>query len=392
IFSIRMSLYDIFGEDPIQEGSKKGNDSRTTPKGLSSGLRLLQSQIQVKKFQLNQTQRNIVAPVVDLSARNKASPATITLRPHKAIPLGERPPLSFIPKALKEDKVFLFGEVLVEDEYNPTAPTDYAEHKQKLDERKAKEKIAKEIADRLHREHQEELAKRSVGAAIAPPQALMEEDSRVEPDISVSSPSTKDMPPPSFVPSFGIGKGLGVAANIMTKFGYKEGTGLGRAGQGMSTALKVERLGKNAGVIVNEHEQNARAAAAAAVSESSTSTSVPSPVPQSVPPPAVNMTEALKRATRILMLQNMVGPEEIDDQLEPEVKDEMKKYGQVNKVLIYRLLHASDEEAVRIFVEFTNVAQAIKAFVDLNGRYFGGRSIRASFYDLERYNANELDK
>lgn len=33
----------------------------------------------------------------------------------------------------------------------------------------------------------------------------------------------------------------------------------------------------------------------------------------------------------------MVSPEEIDDQLEPEVKDEMKKYGQVNKVLIYRV-------------------------------------------------------
>lgn len=28
-----MSLYDIFGEDPVQEGSKKGNDSRTTGKG-----------------------------------------------------------------------------------------------------------------------------------------------------------------------------------------------------------------------------------------------------------------------------------------------------------------------------------------------------------------------
>ncbi|VDM44576.1 unnamed protein product [Toxocara canis] len=273
-------------------------------------------------------------------ARNKASPATTTLRPHKAIPLGEGPPLSFIPKALKEDKVFLFGEVLVEDEYNPTAPTDYAEHKQKLDERKAKEKIAKEIADRLHREHQEELAKRSAGAAIAPPQALMEADSKVEPDVPTSS-ENNEMPPPSFVPSFGIGKGLGVAANIMTKFGYKEGAGLGRAGQGMSTALKVERLGKNAGVIVNEHEQNIRAAAAAAAaagSEPSPPSSVPAPAPPSSGhPPAINMTEALKKATRILMLQNMVGAEEIDDQLEPEVKDEMKKYGQVNKVLVYRV-------------------------------------------------------
>lgn len=43
-------------------------------------------------------------------------------------------------------------------------------------------------------------------------------------------------------------------------------------------------------------------------------------------------------------------------------------------------------------MEFTNVAQAIKAFVDLNGRFFGGRAIRASFYDLSAYNSNKFDK
>ncbi|EPB73548.1 hypothetical protein ANCCEY_07359 [Ancylostoma ceylanicum] len=36
------------------------------------------------------------------------------------------------------------------------------------------------------------------------------------------------MPPPAFLPSFGkaTSKGLGVAANIMSKFGYKHGAGL----------------------------------------------------------------------------------------------------------------------------------------------------------------------
>lgn len=33
----------------------------------------------------------------------------------------------------------------------------------------------------------------------------------------------------------------------------------------------------------------------------------------------------------------MVSADEIDDQLEPEVHDEMKKYGQVNKVVIFRV-------------------------------------------------------
>lgn len=72
------------------------------------------------------------------------------------------------------------------------------------------------------REHQEEIAKRTAGAAIAPPKILMEEDSKVEPPAGPDAGSTtSEMPPPSFIPSFGAGKGLGVAANIMSKFGYK---------------------------------------------------------------------------------------------------------------------------------------------------------------------------
>ncbi|VDN28937.1 unnamed protein product [Gongylonema pulchrum] len=312
-------------------------------------------------------QRNVVAPVVDLSGRSRAAASATTasnsaaantsstfLRPHKAIPLGEGPPLSFIPKALKEDKVFLFGEILVEDEYNPTAPSDYAKQKQKLDERKAKEKIAREIAERLNREHQEEIAKREAGAAVAPPKNLMEEDEKVDPSAVAapgSSENSEMLPPPAFIPSFGAGKGLGVAANIMSKFGYKEGAGLGRSGQGMSTALKVERLGKNSGVIVNEHELNAKgmrflllkcvtaeaAAAAAAASTGPAPSFLEVPAANPPPAPAEDVTEALKHSSRILMLRNMVGPEEIDDQLEPEVKDEMKKYGQVNNVIIYRV-------------------------------------------------------
>ncbi|MFH4977893.1 hypothetical protein AB6A40_004602 [Gnathostoma spinigerum] len=384
-----MSLYDIFGEDPIAgKSSLNSEKSRETDgqklgQGLPSSLRLLQSQIQLKKAQLNQPQRSFVPPVVDLSKPRRGQ---CTLKAHKAIPLGEGPPLSFIPKALKEDKVFLFGEILVEDEYNPTAPTDYMKHKERIEERKAKERVAKEIADRLHREHLEETAKRTSGAAIAPPQALMEADSHIESQALQPPPSSTAMPPPSFIPSFGgAGKGLGVAANIMSKFGYKEGGGLGRSEQGMSSALKVERMGKNSGMIVNEHEDNLKATSGVDSPPSSTPFIAPAP-------PPVDMAEALKHATRILLLRNMVGAEEIDDQLEPEVREEMKKYGQVVRVIVFRLLQASDEEAVRIFVEFTNVAQATKAFVDLNGRFFGGRSVRASFYDLDAYNSNSFDK
>lgn len=62
------------------------------------------------------------------------------------------------------------------------------------------------------------------------------------------------------------------------------------------------------------------------------------------------------------------------------------------KCVIYELPgpEINPEEAVRIFVEFKNIAHAIKAVVDLNGRFFGGRVVRAGFYDQEKFNRLEL--
>ena len=126
------------------------------------------------------------------------------------------------------------------------------------DARLAKEKIAKEVAERLHKEHLEEEAKRKSGACFAPPLSLIETDSKVEVKQEIPPPVAPVKPvTPAFIPSnlVGSGRGLGIAASIMSKMGYKEGFGLGRTEQGMSTALRVERTGKNAGVIVSEFEE-----------------------------------------------------------------------------------------------------------------------------------------
>lgn len=57
----------------------------------------------------------------------------------------------------------------------------------------------------------------------------------------------------------------------------------------------------------------------------------------------------------------MVGPGEVDQDLEPEVKDECNtKYGDVVKVLIHELPSGDPEEAVRIFVEFKRIESAVK--------------------------------
>ena len=57
----------------------------------------------------------------------------------------------------------------------------------------------------------------------------------------------------------------------------------------------------------------------------------------------------------------MVGPGEVDDDLEPEVKEECNtKYGEVNSVVIFEIQNVVPEEAVRIFIEFKRVESAIK--------------------------------
>lgn len=50
----------------------------------------------------------------------------------------------------------------------------------------------------------------------------------------------------------------------------------------------------------------------------------------------------------------------------------------------------SEEEAVRIFVEFKTLPSAIKALTDLNGRFFGGRVVKATFYNLDKFKRREL--
>ena len=56
-----------------------------------------------------------------------------------------------------------------------------------------------------------------------------------------------------------------------------------------------------------------------------------------------------------MVLRNMVGPEDLDAELESEVTDECGKYGNVNRVIIYQEKQGEEDDAeiiVKIFVEF----------------------------------------
>jgi hypothetical protein len=101
----------------------------------------------------------------------------------------------------------------------------------------------------------------------------------------------------------------------------------------------------------------------------------------------------LNRApTRVVLLTNMVGPGEVDEDLEQETAEEVGKYGKLKKCVIKESSGAPDNEAVRIFLEFVKVESASRAYSDLNGRYFGGRCVKARFFDEERYGKGDLDR
>ncbi|XP_072363996.1 poly(U)-binding-splicing factor PUF60-like isoform X4 [Scyliorhinus torazame] len=100
-----------------------------------------------------------------------------------------------------------------------------------------------------------------------------------------------------------------------------------------------------------------------------------------------------KQESTVMVLRNMVGPEDIDDDLEGEVTEECGKFGAVNRVIIYQEKQGEEEDAeviVKIFVEFSLASEMHKAIQALNGRWFGGRKVIAEIYDQDRFDNSDL--
>ncbi|XP_052865767.1 splicing factor 45 [Anopheles cruzii] len=216
-------------------------------------------------------------------------------------------------------------------------------------------------------------ARTSSGAAIAPPPSLQE---------TIGLPIPEGGSKVSQLAAYG---GSSVAAKIMAKYGFKDGQGLGKQEQGMAVALQVEKTSKRGGRIVHEKDIPA--------TDSTTPGSEPAPGSPSRTGSnqEPSITEIMKSPSKVVLLRNMVGPGDVDDELEPEVKDECNtKYGDVVTVVIHEVVNVVPEETVRIFVEFKRMESAIKAVVDLNGRFFGGRQVRAGFYNQERFENMDL--
>ncbi|TMW47116.1 hypothetical protein DOY81_007804, partial [Sarcophaga bullata] len=100
--------------------------------------------------------------------------------------------------------------------------------------------------------------------------------------------------------------------------------------------------------------------------------------------------------SRVIILRNMVGPEDVDETLQEEIQEECTKFGSVSRVIIFnekQTENEDDDEAeiiVKIFVEFSTAIEAARGKDALHGRFFGGRRVIAELYDQSLFDHGDL--
>jgi len=76
-----------------------------------------------------------------------------------------------------------------------------------------------------------------------------------------------------------------------------------------------------------------------------------------------------KVESRVVILRNMVAPEDVDETLQEEIQDECSKFGVVVRVIIYKERQSEDDEnaevIVKIFVEFAEMNGKVYLYVSL---------------------------
>ncbi|EJD46084.1 hypothetical protein AURDEDRAFT_184426 [Auricularia subglabra TFB-10046 SS5] len=95
------------------------------------------------------------------------------------------------------------------------------------------------------------------------------------------------------------------------------------------------------------------------------------------------------KPSRIVVLTEMCDPDDVeDDELREDIGEECAKFGAVERVLPHL---CADGQSVRVFVQFAGEPAAWKCVRDLDGRFFGGKTVRARYYAEGRWKSGHLE-
>ncbi|PLW17147.1 hypothetical protein PCANC_11777 [Puccinia coronata f. sp. avenae] len=187
------------------------------------------------------------------------------------------------------------------------------------------------------------------------------------------------------------------ARRLMDKYGWKEGQGLGANESGRTSILTVAAATTAPGGNKKRKENPGDPGMAGPAG--------PHKIGSMAKGRGVVIDEAKSQRdleermrygepTRIVYLTNVVAVDEVDDELATEIAEEARKHGIVERCFV-RIIQREDvddpSEKVRVFILYSGLVGAWKAVKTFDGRFFGGRNIRARFFAENSFTLGDWD-
>eukprot|EP01039_Chlorochromonas_danica_P007399 gene7399-8185_t len=273
-----------------------------------------------------------------------------------------------------------------QDSYDPMRPNDYLTFCQEREEMKRLAKLAEDnqrTLEEMERQRREKERERQLAAESGDFQKLLATATAATNSHSTTSISNNTNPSISGGVTMGRGRGRGVM-NLPAWITQQMSSDLSS-----SEAVEKEREGRrDLRQDVEEKKNN--------VEEE------PTVLQASLLEPQVGMkrkaVSSFSKVSRVLLLQNMVSLEEAmadGEELAKETREECERFGRVLDCEVFLAKRTafpelSDQMRVRIFVRFERQDASIRALKELNGRFFGGRQVTASFFEEEAFLQRQL--